>query len=314
MPLVSVIVPTHNRARLLERTLRSILAQDVRDLEVIVVDDGSTDETRVMAVADPRVIVVHNPAPAGVSAARNAGIARARGTWVAFCDDDDLWSPAKLSRQLSAAEAAHADWAYTGDVNVDDQLRVLSGGPPLDPEAVAATLPRWNPLSSGGSNVVVRSRVLSAVGGFNPELRRTEDWDLWIRIARVGLPACVRAPLVAYRFHAGNVMADPAATVAEARRIADRYGLPVDITAMHRRAAWAALRGGRRLVAARHYVRAAARGDVRSIGRAGVALFHPAVGSDRLFAFLGRDRDWIAQAEGWLKAFAMSGATERTTR
>jgi hypothetical protein len=60
-------------------------------------------------------------------------------------------------------------------------------------------------------------------------------------------------------------------------------------------------------------VLAAARGDVRSIGRAGVALFHPAVGSDRLFAFLGRDADWIAQAEGWLKAFAMPGATERTT-
>ena len=314
MPLVSVIVPTHNRAHLLERTLRSVLAQDVRDLEVIVVDDGSTDETRrVLAVADARVIAVHNRQPVGVSAARNAGIARARGTWVAFCDDDDLWSPTKLSRQLSAADAVHADWAYAGDVNVDDQLRVLSGGPPLDPQAVAAAMPRWNPLSSGGSNVVVRSRVLSAVGGFDPQLRRTEDWDLWIRMARVGLPACVRAPLVAYRFHAGNVLADPAETVTEARRIADRYGLPVDIAAMNRRAAWAALRGGRRLLAVRHYVLAAARGDVRSIGRAGVALFHPAVGSDRLFAFLGRDADWIAQAEGWLKAFAMPGATERTT-
>ena len=73
MPLVSVIVPTHNRAHLLERTLRSVLAQDVRDLEVIVVDDGSTDETRELAVADARVIAVHNPQPVGVSAARNAG-------------------------------------------------------------------------------------------------------------------------------------------------------------------------------------------------------------------------------------------------
>jgi glycosyltransferase involved in cell wall biosynthesis len=314
MPRVSVIVPTHNRAHLLNRTLRSILAQDLRDLEVIVVDDGSTDDMRRVGDADPRIIVVRNVKRQGVSGARNAGIATARGTWIAFCDDDDLWSPAKLSRQLAAAEQGHADWVYTGDVNVDEQLRVLSGGPPLDPQAVAAVMPRSNPLASGGSNVMVRSQVLAAVGGFDPELRRTEDWDLWIRIARVGPPACVRAPLVAYRFHAGNILVDPAETVAEARRIAERYGFPVDLAAMNHRAAWAALRGGRRMLAARHYGRAIARGDIRSIGRAAVALFHPAVGSDRLFAMLGRDEQWIAQAEEWLNPFASPGAEEGAAR
>lgn len=305
MPLVSVVVPSHNRARLLRRTLQSILAQHLTDLEVVLVDDGSTDETAEIASrADPRIQVLRNRQPTGVSAARNRGIAAARGEWIAFCDDDDLWSPDKLSRQLTAAERAGAAWAYSGEVNIDDKLRVLSGGPPWDPQNVVALLPRWNPLPSGGSNVVVRAEVLAAVGGFDPSLRRTEDWDLWIRIARRGPPACVREPLVAYRFHMGNLAIDPAEMVSEARRLALRYSIPVDELAMQRRAAWSALRAGRRLLAVRHYASAIAGGDVRSIGRAVVALVHPAVGNDRLFRFAGRDSAWIAEAERWLDAFA----------
>lgn len=315
MPIVSVVVPTHNRADLLERTLRSILQQQVSDLEVIVVDDGSVDDTSaVAAAADPRVQLLRNKNSTGVSAARNRGIAAARGDWVAFCDDDDLWSPEKLARQLAAAERSGAHWVYAGDVNVDNRLRVLSGGPPPEPEAVLALLPHWNPLASGGSNVIVRSRALADVGGFDPSLRRTEDWDLWIRLARIGPPACVCKPLVAYRFHGGNLMADPKEMVDEAQQLAARYGIPVDMTAMHRRAAWAALRAGRRLPAVRHYMRAVAGGDVRSIGRIAVALAHPAVGSDRLFNFLGRNPEWIAEAEPWLKAFAASSIAERSRR
>jgi glycosyltransferase involved in cell wall biosynthesis len=304
-PLVSVVVPTHNRVALLKRTLRSILGQNISDVEVIVVDDGSVDDiAAVVGDSDPRIQVLRNMQPAGVSAARNRGIAAARGEWLAFCDDDDLWAPDKLARQLCAAKQAGTHWAYGGDVNVDDSLRVLSGGPPPPPEAVLALMPHWNPIASGGSNVIVRTRTLAEVGGFDPSLRRTEDWDLWIRLARTGPPACVRAPLVAYRFHAGNMVTDPSEMVDEARRLAARYAIPVDITAMHRRAAWAGLRAGRRTVAVRHYARATALGDFRSIGRAVVALFHPAVGSDRLFGFLGRNPEWIAEAETWLKTLA----------
>ncbi len=315
MPLVSVIIPTRNRAHLLPRTLESVLRQSTENLEVIVVDDGSTDSTgAVAAAADPRVRVLRNPEPTGVSVARNRGIAAARGEWIAFCDDDDLWAPNKLPEQLTAAGRAGANWAYAGDVNVDDQLRVLSGGPPPDPAAVMALLPRCNPLASGGSNVVVRSSVLAEVGGFDPALRRTEDWDLWIRIARKGPPAYVRKPLVAYRFHRGNLVWDPAEMVDEARQVAARYGYRVDMSAMQRRAAWAALRAGRRLIAVRHYALAVAGGDLRSVGRAAIALVHPAVGSERLFGFLGRDSDWIAEAERWIEAFAAHGHGERSGR
>ena len=313
-PLASVVVPSHNRARLLERTLRSILAQQLVDLEVIVVDDGSTDDTAaVAAAAGPRVRVCRNARPAGVSTARNQGIAAARGDWIAFCDDDDLWAPDKLTRQLDAADRARLDWAYTGDVNVDDGMRVLSGGPPPDPTAVMALLPRGNPISSGGSNVVVRAGLLKRVGGFNPDLRRTEDWDLWIRIARTGPPAWVRAPLVAYRFHPGNVAADPGDMVSEARLLARRYSMPVDMTAVERRAAWAALRAGQRWQAVRYYARAVARGDTRSVGRAAIALFHPAVGSNRLFDLLDRDAAWVAEAERWLMAFTKTTTPDGRT-
>ena len=193
---------------------------------------------------------------------------------------------------------------YAGDVNVDERLRVLSGGPPpgarrRDRRCCLAGI-RLPPVArmSWCAQRCWRSWVASTL-----ELRRTEDWDLWIRIARTGPPAWVCEPLVAYRFHAGNVATDPADMVDEARRLAARHGIPVDMAAMHRRAAWTALRGGRRGLALRHYASAVARGDLRSLGRAAVALVHPAVGSDRLFDLLGRDPGWVAEAERWLAAF-----------
>ncbi len=311
MAFVTVVVPTHNRARLLGRTLRSICAQQSVDFEVVVVDDGSTDDTAaVAAAADPRVKVICNPRPCGVSVARNIGITAARGDWIGFCDDDDLWAPDKLAAQLSAADEARLGWVYSGDVNVDYQSRVLFGSPPHCPAEVTDLLRHHNPLSSGGSNVVIRADVLAATGGFDPGLRRTEDWDLWLRLTSTGPPAWVCRPLVAYRFHSLNIVTDVQSMVAEARQLASRYGISIDIAAMHRRAAWTALRGGRRGQAIGHYARALARGDFRSIGRAVFALVHPAVGTDSLFGLLRGDPAWMAEAERWLAAYVETSATE----
>lgn len=301
MPLVSVIVPTHNRAALLSRTLRSICAQRMHDIEILVVDDGSTDAAAASAAsADPRVRVIRITEPSGVSSARNLGIAAARGIWIAFCDDDDLWSPDKLAAQLSAAVNTRAAWAYSGDVSVDGNLRVFSGCPPPDSHQVMTAVRRTNPFSSGGSNVLVRADVLALAGGFDPNLRRTEDWDLWLRLAAFGAPACVRRPHVAYRFHRMNIVTDLHSMVAEPKLLARRYSIPVDIPAMHRRAAWTALRAGRRGEAVRHYARAMGRGDLRSVARIAYALLHPNVGSDALFGALVRDPGWVSEAEDWL--------------
>jgi glycosyltransferase involved in cell wall biosynthesis len=310
MACVSIVVPTRNRARHLVQTLRSLCAQQQVDSEIVVVDDGSTDDTaRIAAAADARVRVIRNPSPVGVSAARNTGVAACRGDWIAFCDDDDLWAPDKLAAQLSAAREASAGWVYAGDVSIDSRSRVFAGVPPPAPDEVGRRLQRENALPSGGSNIVVRADLLATTGGFRAELRRTEDWDLWLRLLSTGLPAWVRRPLVAYRFHASNIAADIGSMVTEARRLGRRHGIPVDVAAMHRRAAWTALRAGRRGAAVGHYARAVARGDLRSAGRAAFALFHPAVGTDSLFNLVRGDRAWMAEAERWLAPYVDAGVT-----
>jgi len=107
-PEISVIVPTHNRNELLRLTLRSILAQRDVDLEIIVIDDGSpVNVSEIVATfGDARIRVIRHDRPSGVSTARNRGADAATGDWLAFCDDDDLWAPDKLARQLAAAADA----------------------------------------------------------------------------------------------------------------------------------------------------------------------------------------------------------------
>jgi len=101
VPAVSVIIPTYNRAALVGEALASVQAQSFRDFEVLVVDDGSTDATPEVLAAWREVRVLRHPRRRGVSAARNTGVAFARGEWLAFLDSDDLWLPAKLARQMA---------------------------------------------------------------------------------------------------------------------------------------------------------------------------------------------------------------------
>jgi glycosyltransferase involved in cell wall biosynthesis len=306
MPDVSVVVPPHNRGGLLTLTLRSALRQHGVDLEVVVVDDGSTDGTAglVERLADPRVRIVRHATPLGVSSSRNAGIAEARCPWVAFLDDDDLWAPDKLALQLRAANAAHRAWVYAGSVNVDHRLRILEGGPPPPPERVPELLRRYNPVPAGASNVVVRADSLARLGGFDPGLRRTEDWDLWIRLAHDGPPAAVPRPLVAYRMHPrSNAFVDTAEILTETAVIEQRHGIPVDHAAHYRRAAWISLRAGRRWQAAGYYAQAIRRGDLRSLARAVVGLTYPGVASTRRHRRLRGDSEvaqWQADAQRWL--------------
>jgi glycosyltransferase involved in cell wall biosynthesis len=305
MPQVSVVVPTMGRP-VLVLALRSVLDQRDVDLEVLVVDDGSGGRARPLLerVGDPRVRMLGHDRRRGPAAARNTGVGEARGAWVAFLDDDDLWAPDKLARQLAAADAAHRAWVYTGTVNVDDRLRILEGGPPPPPEQVLELLSRYNPLPAGASNVMVRADALARVGGFDPRLRRTEDWDLWIRLAREGPPAAVACPLVAYRMHPrSNAFVDTDGILTETAVIERRHGIPVDHAAHLRRAAWISLRAGRRWQAAGYYAQAVRRGNLASLPRAAVGLAYPGVASTRRRRRWGGDPEmarWQADAQRWL--------------
>src|SRR3954463_12435843 len=113
---VSVIIPTRNRARLLERAINCALRQrDVR-VDVVIVDDASTDATAAILSAwdDDRLTVVRNEVRRGVTGVRNQGLARAKEPWVAFLDDDDVWAPTKLARQLAEARRTRSGWCWTG--------------------------------------------------------------------------------------------------------------------------------------------------------------------------------------------------------
>jgi glycosyltransferase involved in cell wall biosynthesis len=268
MPDATVVVPTHNRSAMLATTLRSVLWQRDVSLEVIVVDDGSTDGTAqiLSSISDGRLRVLRNDTPRGVSAARNRGLAEATGEWVAFVDDDDLWAPDKIVRQLNAAVEAGREWVYTGKVNVNASTHIISGGPPPPPELVARLILRYNAVPGGGSNVVVRRDALAETGSFDLRLRNTEDWEMWIRLAKRGPPAWVPRPLLAYRVHTGMSSLDIDSILAGITLIEARHGIRADRAFIHRWIAESCLRTGRRRQAARYLTSAALRGQARAVG------------------------------------------------
>lgn len=264
-PRVSVVIPTRDRLPLLAQTLHTVLAQDLGAIEVVVVDDASSDATStwLAGLGDDRVRTLRHATSVGVSGARNAGVAVARAPWVAFVDDDDLWAPDKLSAQLAAAEAEGASWAFTGAMTVMSGPRLLARAPG-DAEAVR-WLPWHNTVPGGGSSVLVRREALAAVGGFDPSASIVADWDMWIRLRAVGPPAVVVEPLVAYRLHATNMSADLPRMLAGIQAIEARYrhlrdGEPLDWPRLYRWLGANALLAGEHLEAYRLARRAARAG------------------------------------------------------
>lgn len=186
-PTVSVIVPAYNAAHTVDRALRSVLAQSYRDLELIVVDDGSRDDTaaRVAAMADPRVRLLRLERNGGESRAMNAGIAAARGRYIAFQDADDEWLPGKLQRQVDAIEADdRISFVCTGLVHIYPDRRVvdIAGFAPSD------TL--WKRLLAESlvakPCVLARRDALQRAGPFDEALATGADQDMWIRLALEG--------------------------------------------------------------------------------------------------------------------------------
>ncbi|MCW3046870.1 MAG: glycosyltransferase family protein [Solirubrobacterales bacterium] len=208
VPEVTVVIPTRNRAPLLCGALSSALVQEEVDVEVIVIDDGSTDDTqaRLDRIGDPRLRRLRNPAPEGVARARNAGLALAAGEWVAFLDDDDLWAPRKLRRQLDAAAAAGASFAYGAAIVVDEGegLREEVPAPPAD--TIARDILARNVIPGGCSNAIARAELVRAVGGFDEGLAMLAHWDLWIRLLQRCPAAACPEVVVAHRPHGAAVL------------------------------------------------------------------------------------------------------------
>ncbi len=249
-----MVIPTHNRRELLALTLRTVCEQKDVDLEVIVVDDGSREEAArevVGARQDPRVRLLRNATPMGVSASRNRGVEEAVGRWVAFCDDDDLWAPQKLREQLAQRSRPAARGCTRARSRSTMPCASSVASRPSRPEVVHRRLPRWTLVPGGCSGVIARRDLVRDVGGFDPDLVNLADWDLWSRLAGYGPPAAVPLPLVGYRIHGGNSSQDTSLVLRELDRLDGRYGVRVDRAAVHHYLAWVSLRGGRRRQAGR---------------------------------------------------------------
>ena len=208
--LVSVIVPTYNRVRYLQEAVRSVFDQTYAHWELLVVDDGSTDETLAyLSTVDPsRVRVVeleHTGNPARV---RNAGLACARGDYVAFLDSDDLWHREKLRLQMERFLAGTCRWGYTRFVMIDERGREIplrAGGPwrPYSGSIVRTLLTTEAAVAI--SSVVAERRLLVELGGFDedPAVRFREDYDLFLRLASRAHVIAIPETLCRVREHPG---------------------------------------------------------------------------------------------------------------
>ncbi len=198
-PLVSVVIPTYNRINLLSDAIKSVYEQTYKNIEIIVVDDGSTDATRQMVISCfPQVRYIYQRNQ-GVSVARNTGIRHAVGEFVAFLDSDDLWIPGKLEKQLN-------------EFKKSPTLKIVAGNRiKIKPEERVS----WPRITTNTKNisflwllagkhlptpsVIVRREVFSQVGYFNTNLTTGEDWDLWLRIVSVGSAVYLRSPVTIVR-------------------------------------------------------------------------------------------------------------------
>jgi glycosyltransferase involved in cell wall biosynthesis len=182
--LVSVIIPTYNRAALVSEAVASVLAQTCRDFELLVVDDGGTDGTaQALAAFGGQLKVLRHERRRGVSAARNTGIAAARGEWLALLDSDDLWLPEKLARQLDYLTAhPELELCQTEEIWVRRGVRVNQ---PQSHRKVGGRIfrPSLTRCMISPSAVLLSRRLLERHGGFDEDLPAAEDYDLWLRLS-----------------------------------------------------------------------------------------------------------------------------------
>lgn len=287
MPRVSVIIPTYKHCDFVLATLACVFAQTFTDYEVIVVNDGSPDDTAdvLRPLADAGRIRYIEQANQGQAAARNRGLAEAQGEFVAFLDDDDLWPPDKLEWQVAVL------WASPDAVLVYGPAQSSGYHPEFlypDKSAPAglvhAAFLQRNWIISPGQTLICKS-VLQQIGGFDQSLWGVDDWDLYIRLASVGRFTYSTRVALQYRFHASNASKDAWRMYVQSCRLQRKHlGIPTPATAQ----LWL---NCRRFIADSFYPQA--------INMACVAM---------------ENEDWDSARRMWVKALRMKPHTLRHKR
>lgn len=218
---VSVIIPAFNGGEYLRQAVKSVITQTHSRWELLVVDDGGRDDLAWVPKSDPRVRLLRQ-VNMGTSAARNAGVLAARSPLIAFLDHDDLWYPTKLQEQLDAlARNPSVALCYTQFDLIDSSGRRTSSG-------YSIPLTDYHELLEGiggpclSTAVMARDHLISA-GLFDPLLPGTQDYDLFLRVARLGKLHFINTPLAAYRLHANNTSRNYRMVFSEVLSIAQRH-------------------------------------------------------------------------------------------
>lgn len=204
---ISVIIPTYNRAKLLQKAINSVLEQTYMDYEIIVVSDGSTDETenmmREFEKQDRRIRYISYYPSVNGSHARNIGIKAAKGEYIAFLDDDDIWLKEKLEKQIKVFNNNPEVGLVTSGiyyVYVNEEITYKSI--PNAEGDVSRKILISNCI--GGTQAMVRKDILDKIGGFDEALKALQDYDLWIRVCQITKVATVKEPCINYYNYRGN--------------------------------------------------------------------------------------------------------------
>lgn len=208
IPSISVVLPVYNRAKLVSRSIESVLAQTHTDFELIIVDDASSDESVLVAksyLVDERVRLLRNDRNIGAGASRNRGVEAARASTIAFQDSDDYWLPNKLAVQFAKMKENRASVAYCGAIYYGNrssyyvpqgQFKKLSGD-------MSEMVTIGNPIST--QTLLISADLFREAGGFDSSLKQYEDWELTIRLARLTQFTFIEEPLLIIYRTAGSL-------------------------------------------------------------------------------------------------------------
>lgn len=200
MTLISVVIPTNNRSSLLLNAIKSVQEQTYKQLEIIVIDDASTDDTKkvVNSIKDNRIKYFKNDNSQGGSYSRNKGIENSSGDYIAFLDDDDEWVPEKLYMQIKVIENdKKIGLVYTGAEIIYLPQNIKYYNKPNKQGDLSQAIIKHNYIGTT-SSVLIRKEILKASGGFDTRLPALQDYDLWIRICQKSRIGYVNQPLIKY--------------------------------------------------------------------------------------------------------------------
>lgn len=221
-PKVTVVIPAYNAARYLAEAVESALNQTYSDLEVLVVDDGSTDRTPFLLERYGRAIRTIRKRNGGTPSALNEGIRQARGEWIAWLSADDAFLPEKLAKQMAYADAhpecalIYTNW-FVVDARGEKISYLISPTFRTQSEQITALL---RGCVINGSTTLVRKEAYVSAGLFDESLPQAHDWDMWLRLARDFRFGHVAEPLLRYRWHGENMSARPDALAYNDRVLA----------------------------------------------------------------------------------------------